>query len=503
MGSAVILKLKGIKKSFGGIQALKGVDFELQEGEVHALLGENGAGKSTLIKIITGVHQADAGEVLLHGESVTMTTPIDARKKGIAAIYQELSLIESLTVAENIFLGNEPTRTALGIYDRRTLYQNSQDYLSRFGIEIDCRKKVSELGMGQKRIIEIVKALALDSRILLLDEPTTGMSKAEIETLFQIMENLKKKNVTMIYISHYLDEVFRIADRATVFRDGAHVGTYEMGRVTKQELVKSMVGKAVRAQSRRDRKSFEGKAVILELREFWTDKMSRAVSFSLRESEILGITGIVGAGKSELAHSIFGNAKRRGGQLLIHGQPVHFRNPHGTIPYRLGFVPEDRKAQGLFLAETVADNMVMAHIGQIENKFGILNQKKKREICMETGQKLRVSPLKPDLPAGSLSGGNQQKVVIGKWLTSNPEILIMDEPTRGIDVGAKSEIYDIICGLADSGTGILIMSSEFDELAGLCDRILVLYKGAVAGELTGEEATNERMLSISLGGVDE
>lgn len=500
MGTSAVLELKGIKKAFGGIQALKGVDFELDQGEVHALLGENGAGKSTLIKIITGVYQADEGQMLFGGTPIMAGTPIDARKKGIAAIYQELSLIESLTVAENIFLGNEPTITPFGIYDRTALYKNSQDYLTRFGIGIDCRKTVSELGMGQKRIIEIVKALAVNSRILLLDEPTTGMSQVEIETLFQIMENLKQKNVTMIYISHYLDEVFRIADRATVFRDGENIETFRMNQVTKPELIRCMIGKTIHGKIRRAAKSFQGADIILELEGFKTNQMKAPVSLVLRKSEILGITGIVGAGKSELAHSMFGNARVESGQMRIHGQPVHFRNPHSTIPYKLGFVPEDRKAEGLFLGESIADNMVTANISQIERKFGILDQKKKREICMNVGERLGVYPLKPDLPAGNLSGGNQQKVVIGKWLTSDPEILIMDEPTRGIDVGAKSEIYDIICELADKGKSVLIMSSEFEELVGLCDRILVLYKGSVAGELMPEEATNETLLSLSLGG---
>lgn len=500
MTESYVLELKGIKKSFGGIHALKGVDFQLKEGEVHALLGENGAGKSTLIKIITGVHQADEGQIFVDGKQTAVHSPIEARSLGIAAIYQELSLIETLSVAENIFLGLEPTYSALGICRRNEIYQKSQAYLDEFKINIDCRKKVSELGMGQKRIVEIVKALAINSKILLLDEPTTGMSKAEIDTLFKIMEMLKKKKVTMIYISHYLEEIFRVCTRATVFRDGRNISVFDMDSVTEKELISAMIGREIRAEKHTRNYDCAGKETVLKLEQFQTDRMKAPVSMELHRGEIVGVTGIVGAGKSELAHSIFGNAKQQGGRIFLNGDEVHFASPCDTRKYKIAFIPEDRKEEGLFLNDTVADNMVVANVGKFQNRFGLLDKKKKNQVCTDMAEKLQVMPMKLDLPVGNLSGGNQQKVVIAKWLTGDPDLVIMDEPTRGIDVGAKAEIYRLIRSLADDGKGMLIMSSEFEELMNLCDRIFVLYKGAIAGELMPEEASNEKILALSLGG---
>ena len=451
MYSETILNLRDIDKNFGGIHALKGVNFTLEKGEVHALLGENGAGKSTLIKILTGVHKADGGQILLHGKEITVHDPIDARKKGIAAIYQELSLIESLTVAENIFLGNEPVKTPLGICDREKLYRESDRYLENFHIAIDSRKKISELGMGQKRIVEIVKALAINAEILLLDEPTTGMSKAEIDILFQIMKTLKEKKVTMIYISHYLDEVFRVCDRATVFRDGRSIAVYQVKETDMNTLIKAMIGKEIKAREQKERRDLE-------------------------------------------------DAKREGGQLLHQGEPVDLKIPADTKKCKMAFVPEDRKSQGLFLEDTVADNMTLVGIEKIRTAFKTISQSKKRAAAYEMGSKLRLQPLKTDLAAKNLSGGNQQKVVIGKWLSNEPEIILMDEPTRGIDVGAKSEIYQLITELAAQKKGLIIFSSEFEELISLCDRILVLYKGKITGEVLAEDATNEKLLSLALGG---
>lgn len=494
------MKLENINKNFGGIQALKGVDFELQQGEVHALLGENGAGKSTLIKIITGVYEANEGKIFVHDEEVEIRTPKDARKRGIAAIYQELSLIESLTVAENIYLGNEPTKGVMGVCDRKTLYANSQAYLDKFGIDINPRTLVSDLGMGQKRIVEIVKALAVDSQILLLDEPTTGMSKVEVETLFKIMNNLKENKVTMIYISHYLEEVFKICDRATVLRDGKKIDTFVMKDVTQAQLIKSMIGREIRSQRSRKSKDLSGKAVMLELRSYKTDSMQAPISFAVKKSEILGVTGIVGAGKSELAHSLFGHARPENGEILIRGEKVILSSTRDAKKYRIALVPEDRKKEGLFLEDSVANNMTISSIEKIQNGIGFLDQKKKKKLSVKMGESLKVNPLRVEMPVKNLSGGNQQKVVVAKWLMSDPEIVVMDEPTRGIDVGAKTEIYDLIKGLSRKDKSVIVMSSEFEELMDLCDRILVLRKGEVVGELLPEEVTNERLLSLSLGG---
>ena len=501
MNESIMLRLSGIRKSFGGVHALKGVDFELRRGEIHALLGENGAGKSTLIKILTGVYRPDGGEILLKGQSVTINGPIDARSKGIAAIYQELSLIDSLTVAENIFLGNEPTATPLGYCKRRQLYADADAFLERFGIRIDSHAVVGTLGMGQKRIVEIVKALAINAEILLLDEPTTGMSKAEIDTLFEIMASLKEKNVTMIYISHYLDEVFRCCDRSTVFRDGCNIDTFDMGSVTVAELVRAMIGRNVENQRFRAAEDYASAPVTLEAQDFKTAAMRTGISCQAHRGEILGFTGIVGAGKSELALSLFGAYRPQNGKLLCNGSEVRFNSPFDTRRHRLALIPEDRKSQGLLLSDTIENNIVLPHLEQTENALKLLDRKKKRVIATKMGTQMKLQPMNVAMLSGNLSGGNQQKVVLGKWLTGDPDIVLMDEPTRGIDIGAKSEIYRFITELADAGKTVLVFSSEFDELLSICDRIIVLCKGEIAGEMPVAEATTESLLTLALGGA--
>lgn len=500
MNEEIVLQLSNIQKHFGGVHALKGVDFELTRGEVHALLGENGAGKSTLIKILTGVYHPDDGEIALKGQPVSIADPIDARRKGIAAIYQELSLIDTLTVAENIFLGNEPVATALGVSKKKQLYADSDAFLKRFGIPISSRALVGDLGLGQKRVIEIVKALAINAEILLLDEPTTGMSKAEIDTLFSIMQSLKAKNVTMIYISHYLDEVFRCCDRATVFRDGRNVDTFRMDAVTVPELVRAMIGHSVSGERYRVAGDYLAEDTVLEARAFQTDAMQNPLSFSVHRGEIVGFTGIVGAGKSELAGSLFGAYRQTGGELLINGRPVRLKTPHDTIPYGMAFIPEDRKTQGLLLADTIENNIALPHMEQIENRVGLLDNKKKRSIAQRMGERMRLHPMDVKMVAGNLSGGNQQKVVLAKWLTAEPELILLDEPTRGIDIGAKAEIYRLITEMADGGKSVLVFSSELEELLSICDRILVLCKGSLVGEKAAREATSENLLTLALGG---
>jgi len=494
----IALKLEGIYKSFGGIHALKDVSFELSEGEVHALLGENGAGKSTLIKILTGVHKMDSGTIQVQGKTVTIEDPVDARHKGIGAIYQELSLVDSLTVAENIFLGHEPTTSFFGTLRKKELIRRAAEYLSSFGIEIDPSTLVRDLGLGQKRIVEIIKALSINANILLLDEPTTGMSRVEIDTLFEIMDDLKLKKVNMIYISHHLDEVFRVCDRATVLRDGQNAGTFEIDKVDLKTLVKSMLGRTLKEEFpvREGRPSEE---TILEIEEFKTDKMLAPVSFSLKKGEILGITGIIGSGKSELALGLFGADRAIKGKLSIAGKEVRLNSPDDAKRHGISFIPEDRKEQGLFLRLNVEHNICVANI-DLAIKNGIISSKKKSEIAKETSEKLKIRPLDIKMAVQNLSGGNQQKVVIGKWLCGEPDILILDEPTRGIDIGAKTEIYSLINYLADRGTGILILSSEFREMSAICDRILVIRKGTIVAELEGKDSSTEQLLTLALGG---
>lgn len=494
-----VLELNNVHKHFGGVHALKGVNFTLKKGEIHALLGENGAGKSTLVKIITGVYKADSGSLELDGNPIIVADPVDARKKGIGVIYQELSLIENLSVGENIYLGNEQQFLSHGVYDRKELYKKSKEFLEQFDIQIDPRVKVSKLRMGQKRILEIIKALALDARILLLDEPTTGMTQKEIDTLFVILDLLRKRHVTMIYISHYLEEVFRICDRATVFRDGRHIQTFEVSNVEHEELVKAMIGHAVEQREYTEEKDFSKSPIVFELTNYQTSLMKAPVSFKVRKGEILGITGIIGAGKSELAHSMFGGGKKVQGELKLEGEEVSIDSACSARKLGLAFIPEDRKSEGLFLGSSIEENFLVVNADDSLNALGLLNQRRIEEYSTEMGQKLKISPLNLKMLAGNLSGGNQQKVVIGKWLLTNPRLMIMDEPTRGIDIGAKSEIYEHIRAMADNGTSVIVLSSEFQELIDLCDSIIVLRSGEIAGTFKPQETTGEKILSISLG----
>ncbi len=496
----VALEVQHIHKRYGGIEALKEVSLALFEGEVCALLGENGAGKSTLIKILTGVEQKDQGEIILYGELTRIPDPVSARGRGIAAIYQELSLIEHLTVAQNIFLGHEPTHTILGLRDDAALLRQASAYLERFGIDISPRARVRDLGLGQKRIVEIVKALSVNARVLFLDEPTTGMSQVEIDRLFQIMTDLKQHRVTMIYISHHLDEIFEVCDRAFVLRDGQNAGVFEVAQVDKPTLIRAMIGKDVHYDET-PRAAEPGTGdVLLEVVDFQAADMRHTVSFRLHAGEILGITGIIGAGKSELGKGLFGATPHQHGTLYINGEAIRLRSPEDAQAHNIAFIPEDRKNQGLILAHTVEQNLTLTNLDKLTLWNTFLRPSKKRAAAIEIAEKLRVIPLNVLMRARNLSGGNQQKVVIGKWLLGEPAILIMDEPTRGVDVGAKAEIYALIKSLAESGCGVLVLSSEFEEVRRLCDRVIVLREGAIVDEWQPEDASADRLLTAALGG---
>ena len=497
---SIALEVQHISKRYGGIEALKDVNLTLYEGEVCALLGENGAGKSTLIKIMTGVEQKDQGSILLYGEDTRIPDPVSARARGIAAIYQELSLIEHLTVAQNIFLGHEPTYSALGLRNDRELFRQAASYLDRFGIDINPRTWVRNLGLGQKRIVEIVKALSINARILLLDEPTTGISQAEIERLFEIMGELKQHRVTMVYISHHLDEVFQVCDRAVVLRDGQNAGAYDVAHVDKPTLIHAMIGKDVHYDEMHGAGAQNTNPVLLEALGFQAEAMPQPISFQLRAGEILGITGIIGAGKSELGRGLFGASRQQRGTLRIHGEAVQIHSPRDAQRHDMAFIPEDRKSEGLILAHSVENNLTLANLNALTWADTFTRPGKIRQVATESAKKLQVSPLDVRMRARQLSGGNQQKVVIGKWLLGEPSILIMDEPTRGVDVGAKAEIYTLIKSLAASGCGVLVLSSEFEEVRRLCDRIIVLRDGAIVEELKPEDASADRLLTASLGG---
>ncbi len=496
-----VMKLENITKTFGGIHALDNIELELEKGEVHALLGENGAGKSTLIKIITGVHRADHGDIYIAGKKVEITDPINARHQGICAIYQELSLVNGLTVGENIFLGRIPTKTVFGVTDRNAIIEQSNELLAHFKIDIDPRETVANLGLGQRRVVEIVKAVSVNAKILLLDEPTTGMSQAEIDTLFEIMDELKKNHVTMIYISHHLEEVFRVCDRISVLRDGKNSGLFLKEEVNIEKIVGAMIGKeyddtVVKATY----KDYSDKPIALEARDFQAETMKQPVSFQVHKGEILGITGIVGAGKSELSNALFGAEKHIGGELFINEEKVDMQSPIDAKKHGLAYIPEDRKGKGLFLIHNIEDNLTVANVELVSGKGGVLKLQKKAQLATEIAETLKVKPLDLKMEARQLSGGNQQKVVLGKWLVGSPDILIMDEPTWGIDVGAKAEIYDFIAKLAADGVSVIVLSSEFKEILTLSNRIMVLRNGKITHELKPEDTSSEELLTLSLGG---
>jgi D-xylose transport system ATP-binding protein len=499
-----LLEMREITKEFPGVKALDGVTFDLREGEFHALVGENGAGKSTLMKVLSGVYPAGSygGDISVNGEIKHFHNIRQAEEAGIAIIFQELSLVKELTVAENIFLGREPQR--FGVINWAQVYQKSSQLLKDLNLPLSARAKVGNLGIGQQQLVEIAKALAQDAKILVLDEPTAALTESEVETLFSILRDLKSRGVGMIYISHKLDEVFLMSDRITVLRDGRTVGTESAAATDKNKIIALMVGREVGdvfPQSRH-----ELGAVALEVRNinaFDADnsdkKLVDDVSFSVKKGEVLGIAGLMGAGRSELLMTIFGAWRgNSSGEIFIEGKKIDINSPSDAIKNGVGFVTEDRKRFGLILDQTILDNSTLAGLKRISG--AILTHRSRETVATRrVMESLRVKANSPMTIAGTLSGGNQQKVVLGKWLLTNPKILFLDEPTRGIDVGAKQEIYSEINKLAKEGLAIVMVSSELPEILGLSDRILVLHEGRLTGEFTKTEATPEKVMIVATG----
>ena len=495
-----ILELKNINKKFGGINALNDVNISINKGDIHALVGENGAGKSTLIKILTGVYKKDKGSIILDDSEVNLKNPMDARKKGIVAIYQELSLIEELNVGQNIFLGHEPiSNEKVGITDQKKLYKKSKEYLNRFDLDIDPKTPINELGMGQKRIIEILKAITIEAKILILDEPTTGMSKAEIDKFFKIITRFKNKNLTMIYISHHLDHVFKLSDNVTVLRDGKKIKTHNTSLVDKETLIHDMIGENLENEFP-DHDSKVKDTVKLDVKNLKTKEMKEKISFKLFSGEILGITGIIGAGKSELGRALISYLPKQSGELKMKNKKIDIDSPVDAKKNDIVYIPEDRKTQGLFLDLSIKDNLIIPNVEKTLSKFKFVSNKLKEKMSLSTAKRLKVTPLDTNMLVKNLSGGNQQKIVFGKWLMGNPQVMILDEPTKGIDIGAKKEIYTIINKLADQGVGIIILSSEFQEIKELSDRILILKDGEITKEVESENITEKQILSSALGG---
>ena len=500
--------MRSIGKEFPGVRALDGVTLDLYEGEFHALVGENGAGKSTLMKVLSGVYPAGSydGEILIAGEVKQFKTIRDAENAGIAIIFQELSLVKELTVGENIFLGREPSR--FGVINWAELYQKAGTLLQELHLAIDPRTPVGNLGIGQQQLVEIAKALSQKAKILVLDEPTAALTEAEVKTLFAILEKLRARGVGMIYISHKLGEVFRMSDRITVLRDGKTVGTNETANLNIEKVIALMVGREVGDIFPKTNHQFGEIALeIKNLSAFDLDnpnkKLVDDVSFNVRKGEVLGIAGLMGAGRSELLMSIFGGWQGKSrGEIYVEGRQIFIGAPSDAIRHGIGFVTEDRKRFGLLLEQTILDNMTLAGLKQMSGK---MLTHRSRETVAASGamQSLRVKAGSPLTVAGTLSGGNQQKVVLGKWLLTNPKILFLDEPTRGIDVGAKQEIYTEINKLAREGLAIVLVSSELPEVLGLSDRVIVLHEGRLTGEFTRTEATAEKVMKAATGNVQQ
>ena len=483
-----LVDLKGISKSFVGVRVLNAVDFDVRPGEVHALLGENGAGKSTLIKIIAGVHAPDSGDIAINGSAVKFANPGQAVKAGIAIVYQELLLFPELSVAENIFLNHAP-KTSWGGLDWAQMRARARallDDLDSHHLDVDA--KVGSLSVANRQRIEIAKALSQNARVVIMDEPTASLAEADVQQLMTIVRRLRDRGVGIIYVSHKLPEIFALADRVTVLRDGNYVGTKDIGDVTERSLVSMMVGRSIDQLFPKEAAKIG--APRLELRDVSHGKAVRNISFTLRSGEILGIAGLVGSGRTETALTIFGITPATSGEILIDGLPIAIKSPQQARDLGIAYVPEDRGLQGLIRPQTIAENISLTVLKKLARSF-IVDRGKEDRLARDFIKQLGIRARGPGQAARQLSGGNQQKVVLAKWLAAEPRILIMDEPTRGIDVGAKSEIHALMSKLAQSGLAILMISSELPEVLGMSDRILVMNGGRIVAEIERKNATPE------------
>ncbi len=496
--------MKNIVKEFPGVRALDGVSFTLEAGEFHSLVGENGAGKSTLMKVLSGVHPQGTyeGDIMIDDEVRHFRGIRDSENAGVAIIFQELSLVKELTVGENIFLGKEPSK--FGVINWSELYHRTAKLLRDLNLDIDPRMPVGNLGIGQQQLVEIAKALSKEAKILVLDEPTAALTESEVDTLFTILRDLKARGVGMVYISHKLNEVFEMSDRITVLRDGKTIGTHNAAELTKEKIIELMVGREVGNIFPECHHDFgETMLEVKNLTAYSIDAVNKkvvdGVSFHVRKGEVLGIAGLMGAGRTELLMSIFGAwSGKYLREILVEGRRVDLDSPAAAIREGIGFVTEDRKRFGLILDQTILDNMTLAGLKRISGAF-LTNRTRETIAANGPMKSLRVKANSPLTVAGTLSGGNQQKVVLGKWLLTNPKVLFLDEPTRGIDVGAKQEIYAEINKLAEQGLAIVLVSSELPEVLGLSDRVMVLHEGRVTGEFVRSEATPEKVMAAATG----
>ena len=491
-----ILRLENITKTFPGTLALDKVNFDLEAGEVHALAGENGAGKSTLIKIISGIYQPDSGSIYLNGNLVNLKNALFAQKHGIASIYQEPTIFPDLSVAENIYMGHQECSPITKRLNWKKMYDNAEQLLESLELDLDPRTKVRNLSAAEQQLAEIVKALSLNSQILIMDEPTSALTLNEVTSLFKIIKHLKSLGTSIIFISHRIEEIFEMADRVTVLRDGHYIGTNNISTVTVDELIKMMIGRTLNELF--PKKFAERGEPILKVEAFSKERQFHDITFKLHKGEILGFYGLIGAGRSELARAIFGLESPDSGKIFVNGEQVHIRNPRMTMKHGVAYLPEDRQHQGLVLQMNITNNITLPILDQFI-KMGLVDTGKEARVAKKYADMLDVRASGLWKKVMQLSGGNQQKVVLAKWLATNPQILILDEPTKGIDVGAKASVHRFMSELVSQGIGIMMISSELPEILGMSDRIIVMCEGRITGKFTREEASQDKILSAAVG----
>ncbi|WP_078409856.1 sugar ABC transporter ATP-binding protein [Priestia abyssalis] len=493
-----LLKMKDVSKSFSGVQVLHDINLDIQKGEVHVLLGENGAGKSTIIKILTGAYSKDKGELSWEGKKANITKPKDAINIGIATIYQELNLIPQLSIADNIFLGHERKKGGrFSLLDRVQMKEKAKELMERLGQKVDPDELVGNLGVGQQQLVEIAKALSLNAKLIIMDEPTASLSGQEAEQLLSTIEMLREQGMTFVYISHRLEEIKRIGDRITVLRDGTKITTVPVKDTSVDQMIELMVGRSL--DQKYPKKVFKRGKEGLKVENLKLKDSPNEMNFTAYQGEILGISGLVGAGRTELMRGIFGADLIDSGKIYVFGEQKVIRKPQDAIDAGIAFITEDRKGEGLFLDQSLIFNKTIAKLERVKEK-GLISYKKQKEVANKYVKDLKIRPNNINLMARNLSGGNQQKVVIAKWLFTEARVFVFDEPTRGIDVGAKVEVYNLMNELVESGACVIIVSSELPEILGMCDRILVMHEGTITGDLARGEASQEVIMKAATGG---
>ena len=498
MTQEYILEMKGIEKSFSAVQVLHGVDFRIRRGEVHALMGENGAGKSTLIKILTGVYSRDGGTVLFDGREIAPANSLEAQKLGISPIYQEISLVVQLSVAENIYIGREIKKN--GIIDWKTTNQKSKELLNSLGIDIDVTKPLSSYGTAIQQMVAIARSILIEAKLVIMDEATSSLDEDEVEVLFGIIRKLKSQGIAILFISHRLPEIFEIADMVTVLKDGYLVGEYPTASLTKKDLVSKMIGRSAESivDVRREYREVS-KKLYLSAENIESGIKLKGLNLTIHRGEVVGLAGLLGAGRTELARVIFGIDKKDRGEIQIDGKTVEFKLPRHAINYGLAFCSENRKVEGIIPNLSIAENISIANMKRV-SRFGVIQGAKQRAVAEEYVKKIHIKTTGIDQKIRNLSGGNQQKVILARWMSMQPDFIILDEPTRGIDVGAKKEIEELIRQIAEQGISVLLISSEFEELIRNCDRVEVIRDGRNAGSLRAEEITENNMMSLIANG---